>query len=120
MEAKLIGPNGAPLIAEPSLVVLKVVSGQPIHPRVIQIIGQATGCNVAIIPMNSEISMGRVAMEQLDVLFEDICKQKKLAGFNTEELKVIHQGMLLMKQKYGPEPQSPILKILTKIEEALK
>lgn len=62
---KLVKPDGTPIKPEPKLVVIKTPRGVTINPQVISAVAQTTGCNVIVLPMDSELIMGRLALAEL-------------------------------------------------------
>ncbi|MBA7697387.1 hypothetical protein ES703_106052 [subsurface metagenome] len=63
---KLLGSDGMPLTTQPSIVVIK--SRNPLPPQLIQNIGVVTKSSVVVLPLEIDLMMGKLAMEEIEAI----------------------------------------------------
>ena len=120
---RLVAPDGTPLIQEPRLVVLKVTkTAGPIPRELRQQLSQATGCPIAVIPMDSDILMGRMAAEEMQVCHKGCHKFLDLPqiDFNIAELKVAYEGIKYLCEKTAPADGSVQIGVMKKVKKAIE
>ena len=90
---ELLGPSGQPLFKEAKLIVMKLPRGVKIHPRIIGELSKHSGCNIITLPMDSELMMGNLALQELNSTHTGIHAILGLPNinFNREELHLIHR-----------------------------
>jgi len=64
--ARILGPDGTPLTTQPSIVVVK--SRNPLPPQLIQNIGIVTKSSVIVLPLEIDLMMGKLAMEEIEAI----------------------------------------------------
>lgn len=68
----LVKPDGSPMVKEPRLIVIKQPKGVQIHPNVVAQIAKMTGCDIVVLPMDSELMMGKLALEELKSVHQGV------------------------------------------------
>lgn len=68
----LVKPDGTPLVKEPRLIVLKQPKGIRLNQQAITQLCKMTGCDVFIVPMDCEIMMGKIALQELESIHRGI------------------------------------------------
>lgn len=88
----LLGPSGQPLFKEAKLIVMKLPRGIKIHPQIIGQLSKQSGCNIITLPMDSELMMGNLAVQELNSTHAGIHAILGLVNvnFTKEELHLIH------------------------------
>jgi len=75
------GPDGRPLISQVGLVVIQVPVGVPqLPPQAVQQIASLTHSNVIVVPLGTDIMLGRIAAETLEYIHTTIHKVLELQG----------------------------------------
>lgn len=69
---KLFGPDGQPLSALPPIVVVK--ARHPLPPELIKAIGVTTKSSVVVLPLEMDLMMGKLAMEEIEAIHGAIHK----------------------------------------------
>lgn len=64
--SKLVGPDGQPLSTVPPIVVVK--SRHPLPPQLVKSIGMTTKCSVIVLPLDQDLMMGKLAMEEIEAI----------------------------------------------------
>lgn len=68
--SELVGPSGQPLSTLPPIVVVK--SRRPLPKELIQAIGMTTKCSVIVLPLEMDLMMGKLAMEEIEAIHGSI------------------------------------------------
>ena len=68
--SKLVGPNGQPVTSEPPIIVIK--SRNPLPQQLLQHIGMATKSSVIVLPLEADLMMGKLAMEEIEAIHKSI------------------------------------------------
>lgn len=78
--ARLFGLDGKPIIGNKphKIVVLKAPPGTPIDGRMVEMIAKATGCSVLVMPHESELLLGEMAVRSINAVHEGIHRLIKL------------------------------------------
>ncbi len=101
----LVGPQGQSLIKQPgNLVVLKVPRGLKLNPQFIAEISRLAGCPIIVLPMDSELIMGRLAHTEMMSIHEGI---HAITGFPNIQLDNPSLGILYKCLKYVCEKTQP-------------
>lgn len=87
MADELVGPDGKPATTGPKgLVVFKCYNTQALpHPQMVKSIGQALNSHVIVLPGETELMLGRIALEEVKRLHE--CIHRLLKIMHEETLK---------------------------------
>lgn len=106
---KLVGTDGRPLIKEPKLIVVKRPRGMKLTPGLISGLANATGCNVAEIPLDADIMMGRTAYEELVSIHQAIhaILQITIPEFSEGELSALYNALKFLCDRTHPKASSP-------------
>lgn len=118
MPDKLVSPGGKPLITEPNLIVVKAVRGAELPPNLLQMLHQATGCAVALVPFNCEIVKGNVAEDELRMmhtLVHELLKVPK-SDMSNEELEVLYGALYYVCENTKPREDSVQVRLMKRLE----
>ncbi len=67
---EILGLDGFPILAEPSIVVIK--SRDPLPPQLIQNIGVVTRASVVVLPFGLDLLSGKLAKEEIEAIHKAI------------------------------------------------
>lgn len=117
---ELLGPSGQPLFKEAKLIVMKLPRGVKIHPRIIGELSKHSGCNIITLPMDSELMMGNLAVQELNSTHAGIHAILGLVNINftKEELQLIsHYIKTTSEPPLGAE--RAVTELIRKVEQVL-
>lgn len=117
---ELVGPSGQPLQKEVKLIVMKLPKGVKIHPQIIGHLSKHSGCNVITLPMDSELMMGSLALNELHSTHAGIHAILGLVNvnFTKAELQLInHYIKTTNESPLGAE--KAVVELIKKVEQVL-
>jgi len=119
-EPELLGPSGQPLRKEFKLIVMKLPKGVKIHPQIIGQLSKHSGCNVITLPMDSELMMGNLALQELNSTHTGIHAILNLTdiNFTKEELHLIHHYITTVNEPPLGATKAAI-ELIKKVEQVI-
>lgn len=121
---ELINPSGKPLTRDPKLIVIKAKKDvqQRLNPNLVSQICNITGCDTIILPMDSEIMMGKLAKEELESMHSACHAILQLPdiNFTKEELKAIYNTLHWAQEKLGFSSDSPEVSVLKQTKKLIE
>ena len=117
---ELLGPSGQPLFKEAKLIVMKLPKGVKIHPQIIGHLSKHSGCNVITLPMDSELMMGNLAVNELNSTHTGIHAILGLVNvnFTKEELHLIHHYITTVNEPPLGATKAAV-ELIKKVEQVL-
>lgn len=120
----LVSPSGQPLIREPKLIIIKMTKEvqKKLNPKLVPTIAKMSGCDVVVLPMDSELMMGKLAMTELESMHSACHAILEIpeAAFTKEELTSIYNTMHWAQEKLGFDERSAEVSVLKKTKKFIK
>lgn len=121
---ELVDPSGQPLIKEPKLIILKMTAEvqKKLNPRLVPTIADMSGCDVIVLPMDSELMMGKLAMSELESMHSACHAIQELpdVNFTKGEVAAIYSIIHWAQDKLGFSSEGVEVSVLKKTKKYTK
>lgn len=120
----LVDSLGQPLIKEPKLIILKMTkeAQKKLSPKLVPTIADMSGCDVVVLPMDSELMMGKLAWKEMESMHSACHAIEHIpdTNFTQEEVTAIYNTLHWAQDKLGFNTGSAEVSVLKKTKKFIK
>lgn len=118
---ELVDPSGQPLIKEPKLIILKMTKEvqKKLNPKLVPTIASMSDCDVIVLPMDSELMMGKLAAQEIESMHSACHAIEHIpdTNFTQEEVTAIYNTLHWAQEKLGFSTGSAEVSVLKKTKK---